>query len=81
MAKRYDLVIIGAGPAGVMAAKTAGENGLSVALLERRTDVLRLTRPCGEGLICHKYGNGENVRINFRDNRIVYPYNGFSEGR
>jgi flavin-dependent dehydrogenase len=78
MTKKYDLVIIGAGPAGVMAAKTAGENGLGVALLERRTDIERVTRPCGEGLLCHKYTNGENVRINFRDNRIVYPYNGFS---
>jgi len=78
MAKRYDLIIIGAGLAGAMAAKTAGENGLSVALLERRTNIERLTRPCGEGLICHKYDHGEYVRINFRDNRIVYPYNGFS---
>jgi len=78
MAKRYDLVIIGAGPAGVMAAKTAGENGLNVALLDRRTNIERITRPCGEGLFCHKYQYGEHVRINFRDNRIVYPYNGFS---
>ena len=78
MAKRYDLIIIGAGPAGAMAAKTAGENGLSVALLERRTNIERLTRPCGEGFLCHKYDHGEHVRINFRDNRIVYPYHGFS---
>jgi len=78
MAKKYDLIIIGAGPAGIMAAKTAGENGLNVALLERRTNIEKITRPCGEGLICHKYENGEHVNINFRDNRIVYPYNGFS---
>jgi len=78
MAKRYDLIVIGAGPAGIMAAKTAGENGLNVALLERRANIEQLTRPCGEGLICHKHEHGENVRINFRDNRFVFPYNGFS---
>jgi flavin-dependent dehydrogenase len=78
MAKKYDVIIIGAGPAGAMAAKTAGENGLKVALLERRKNIRKLTRPCAEGLLCHKYDHGEHVKINFRDNRIVYPYNGFS---
>ena len=33
MAKRYDIIVVGAGPAGLMAAKTAGEDGLKVALL------------------------------------------------
>ncbi len=36
MSSKYDVVIVGAGPAGLMAAKVAGENGLSVALLERK---------------------------------------------
>jgi len=78
MVKRYDLIIIGAGPAGAMAAKTAGEDGLKVALLERRKNIEKITRPCAEALLCHKYDHGEYVKINFRDNRIVYPYNGFS---
>jgi len=33
MAKIYDLVIVGAGPAGAIAARVAGENGLKTALL------------------------------------------------
>ena len=33
---KYDLIVVGAGPAGLMAAKTAAENGLTVALIERK---------------------------------------------
>jgi flavin-dependent dehydrogenase len=32
MAKQYDVVIAGAGPAGLMAAKTAVESGMRIAL-------------------------------------------------
>ena len=78
MTKRYDLIIVGAGPGGAMAAKTAGENGLKVALLERRKNIEKITRPCNEGLLCHKYEHEEYVKFNFRDNRIVFPYHGFS---
>ena len=46
MAKRYDVVIVGAGPGGAMAAKTAAENGLKTALLERKTNPAEITRGC-----------------------------------
>ncbi len=36
MAKRYDVIVVGAGPAGLVAARAAGENGFEVALLERK---------------------------------------------
>ena len=32
MKKRYDVIVIGAGPAGLMAAISAGEQGASVLL-------------------------------------------------
>ena len=36
MAERYDLVIIGAGPAGYMAAAESGKKGKKTALVENR---------------------------------------------
>ena len=47
----YDVVIIGAGPAGLTAAKTAAENGLSVALLERKDTVDEILRLCAMMLV------------------------------
>lgn len=34
--KTYDLLVIGGGPAGYMAAQRAAENGLSVTIFEKR---------------------------------------------
>ena len=53
MAKKYDLVIVGAGPAGLMAAKTAGEYGLKVALLERKRDIAEIRRSCAMMLLVY----------------------------
>jgi digeranylgeranylglycerophospholipid reductase len=45
----YDVVVVGAGPAGSMAAKTAAENGLDVLLLEKRPEIGTPVR-CAEGV-------------------------------
>ncbi len=44
----FDVVVVGAGPAGAMAAKTAAENGLDVLLIERRTQI-GIPVQCAEG--------------------------------
>ena len=77
--KRYDLVIIGAGPAGLMAAKTASEYGLSVALLERKKDICKITRACGM-MIVSLSGTylGERVILNDEQKRLCFPAYGFS---
>lgn len=45
----YDLVIVGAGPAGSMMAKTAAEKGLNVLLMDREREV-GVPNKCGEFL-------------------------------
>jgi len=79
MAKKYDVIVVGAGPAGFLAAKTAGENGLDVALLERKSDPAQLTRTCGETLVCfNEYYLGNIARYNTKDKRICFSPAGFS---
>jgi len=51
----YDVVVIGAGPAGSITAKTAAEKGLSVLLIEKRQEIGDPVR-CAEGVskVCLK---------------------------
>ncbi|MBW1895297.1 MAG: NAD(P)/FAD-dependent oxidoreductase [Deltaproteobacteria bacterium] len=46
MATKHDLIVVGAGPAGLMAAKTAGEEGLKVAVLERKKEITKVRCCC-----------------------------------
>jgi len=43
---KYDLIVVGGGPGGLMAAKTAAEDGLKVALLERKKNIAEINRAC-----------------------------------
>jgi digeranylgeranylglycerophospholipid reductase len=45
----YDVVVIGAGPAGSIAAKTAAEKGLNVLMIEKRQEIGDPVR-CAEGV-------------------------------
>ena len=79
MTRKYDLVIVGAGPAGLMAAKVAGENGLATALLERKTDITRVRRVDGGGLVpINEYMCGEKLTFNPKAKRIGFPVSGVS---
>jgi digeranylgeranylglycerophospholipid reductase len=49
MKNEYDVVVVGAGPAGSMAAKHAALNGASVLMIEKRQEIGSPVR-CGEGL-------------------------------
>jgi digeranylgeranylglycerophospholipid reductase len=78
MVKRYDLVVVGAGPAGLMAAKTASENGVKVALLERKTDLTRIRRVDHGALGVNEYMCGQMVTFNTKAKRLCFPVGGFS---
>ena len=43
----YDLVVVGAGPAGSSAAYAAAKNGIKVALLEKEENVAQTVRTSG----------------------------------
>lgn len=49
MKKEYDIIVVGAGPAGSMAARFAAEQGVSVLMLEKDRDVGYPVR-CGEAV-------------------------------
>ena len=46
--KNYDLVVVGGGPAGLMAARTAARDGLKVVLLEKRKNITTVRRYCSQ---------------------------------
>jgi len=47
--ERYDVVVVGAGPAGSLTAKTAAEHGLDVLLIERNQEI-GVPVKCAEGV-------------------------------
>lgn len=49
MKSEYDVIVVGAGPAGSIAARTAAENGLDVLLIEKRQEIGDPVR-CAEGV-------------------------------
>ena len=77
----YDLAIVGAGPAGLQAAKSAAHKGLKVILLEREKDISRVTRACSMNLIMDEDYLGETLKYEkgkliFTKNKFEVPYSG-----
>ena len=71
----YDIAVIGAGPAGLMAAKTAAEQGLKTVLIEKRREVSKITRACCMQFILDD--GYENEYIQLGEGKIVFTRNGF----
>jgi flavin-dependent dehydrogenase len=85
MTKEYDLIVVGGGPGGLTAAKTAAEDGLNVLLIERKKNITEVNRSCGQtfflagkykgatesGIYC--YRDPVKVEIGPETNRFLYP--------
>lgn len=79
MTEKHDLIVIGAGPAGLMAAKVAAGNGLSVVLLERKKTITAIERSCATMFaIEDDYLFGERMFFNSEQGRFIFPVNGFN---
>jgi len=76
MSTAYDVVVIGAGPGGLMAAKTARQEGLRVLLVEQKTEIARIRRTCAEALITKPNCDGETVTV--EGEKIIFHINDFS---
>jgi len=69
---QYDIVVVGAGPAGLGACRRAADLGLRVALVERQQRLKPLKRACSEGLLYEEEYNGDAVRVNQQAGRIEF---------
>jgi flavin-dependent dehydrogenase len=79
MNNKYDIVIVGAGPSGLLAAKAAGLSGFRVALIDRKSDLTRLDRLCGQTLVSmNDYYFGDIINYNRQGKRIAFLNSGFS---
>lgn len=79
MKERYDVVIVGAGPAGLLAAKALAENGFDVALLERKKDPAEILRSCGQSLLPpNEYFFGDIFHYSEKEKRFCFPLCGLS---
>jgi len=76
MAEMYDLIIIGAGPAGLIASISAAEGGLKILLVERKKTVSRVTRSCCSMWINEPMTHGECISV--EKGRVVFRLNDFS---
>ncbi len=71
-----DLVVVGAGPAGLMAAKTAAEAGLKVTIIEKRRDIKQVRRACCAQFVMDDGYENEFLRI--QDGKVQFTRNGFN---
>ena len=76
MKDTYDVIVIGAGPAGLMASIVSAEHGLRVLLVERKKDIPKVTRSCCSMWITEPMTHGECISVGH--SRVVFRLNDFA---
>lgn len=76
MTEMYDLIVIGAGPAGLMASIVAAEEGLKILLVERKKTISKINRSCCSMWINEPMTHGECISV--EEDRVVFRLNDFS---
>ncbi|KPJ57172.1 MAG: hypothetical protein AMJ42_04745, partial [Deltaproteobacteria bacterium DG_8] len=76
MRERYNVIIVGAGPAGLMAAWRTAEKGLKVLIIEKKTTVCEVLRTTGNAFRNMNPINGEYLTLDKkRDKAVVHFHN------
>ena len=70
-----DLLIVGAGPAGLLAGYTAAKKGLKVTLVEMKRDVTLVNRACSAQFVLDEGYEGETLKV--EEGKLVFTKNGF----
>jgi len=80
MTKSFDVAVVGAGPGGLMAARTAARQGLSVALLERNDAIAPVKRGCAMVLLTlnEPYFGEEKIYLDREKGELTFRSYGFS---
>lgn len=74
MLKRYNVIVVGAGPAGLMAALRAAEKGLRVVVVEKKTNVCEILRTTGNAFRNMNPMNGEYLTLDKRNGKAVVHF-------
>lgn len=76
MAEKYDVIVVGAGSAGLTAAWQAATKGLRVIVLEKKTDVCEVVRTTGNAFRNRTPMNGEYLTVDKgKDKAVIHFHN------
>ena len=70
-----DLLIVGAGPAGLLAGYTAAQKGLNVTIVDMKRDITTVNRACSAQFVLDEGYEGETLKTG--DGKLVFTKNGF----
>ena len=70
-----DLLIVGAGPSGLMAGYTAAKKGLKVTLVEMKRDITTVNRACSAQFVLDEGYEGETLKV--EEGKLIFTKNGF----